>query len=84
MELTKKIGLGFGILCEPISKQLKKQGFKFNSEKIKDFEKQVDAINTLRFGSGVITDSMMDKIGPKLYKKIVDHVAKENKLVVKK
>ncbi len=83
MEATKKIGLGFGVLSDPISKQLKKQGSKYNVEKVKGFEKQVDALLTLRF-SDLLTDSMMNKIVPKLYKKIVDHVAKENKLVVKK
>ncbi len=84
METVKQIGLGFGVMSPPISKQLKQQGFKFNKEKIKGFENEVHAINTLRFGSNLLTDSIIDKIVPKLYKKIVAHVAKENKLVIGK
>ncbi len=79
---NKNIGIGFGILAEPLAKQLKKQGFKFNVEKIKYFEREREAINTLRFGSNLLTDSMVDKIIPKLYKKIIAHVAKENKLKI--
>lgn len=83
MENTK-IGLAFGVLSDPISKQLTKQKFKFDPKKVKVFEKEADAVNQLRFGSNLLTDSMVDKIIPKLYKKIVQHVAKENKLTVLK
>jgi len=79
---NRKIGLGFGCLSEPIGKQLKAQGFKFDAKKVAVFEKEVDAVNQLRFGSNLLTDSMIDKIIPKLYKKIVQHVAKENKLSI--
>lgn len=82
MSENKKIGLSFGCLSEPISKQLKIQGFKFNEKNVTVFEKEVDAINQLRFGSNLLTDSMVDKIIPKLYKKIVAHVAKENGLSI--
>ncbi len=79
---TKQIGLGFGVLSPTISEQLKKQGFKFDKEKIKHFQEEANAINTLRFGSGLLTDSMVNKIVPKLYKKVVAHVAKQNKLTI--
>jgi hypothetical protein len=82
MSENKKIGIGFGVLSDPISKQLKTQGFKFDAKKVKIFEDEMEAINVLRFGSNLLTDSMVDKIIPKLYKKIVAHVAKENKLSV--
>jgi hypothetical protein len=77
-----QIGLGFGCLSEPIGEQLKAQGFKFDAKKVAVFEKEVDAVNQLRFGSNLLTDSMIDKIIPKLYKKIAQHVAKENKLSI--
>lgn len=70
------------MLYESISKQLDKQGFKYNKKKIQQFEKEREAINTLRFGSGIISDKMVEKIIPKLHKKIVSHVAKENKMKV--
>lgn len=73
---NKQIGLGFVALSDPINVQLKKQGFKFDAKKVAVFEKEVDAINQLRFGSGLLTDSMVEKMIPKLYKKIVQHVAK--------
>ena len=76
----RQIGLSFGILSDSISKQLTAQKFIFDKKIIKNFEDEVDAINTLRFGSGLLTDSMIDKIISKLYKKIVQHVAKKNKL----
>lgn len=77
---NKSIGLSFGALSDPISKQLEKQGFNFTKKTVEVFEKEVDAINQLRFGSGLLTDSMVDKIIPKLYKKVVAHVCKINKL----
>lgn len=84
MTENRQIGIHFGALADPLSKQLDSQGFKFNKNKIECFEAEIDAINTLRFGSGLLTDSMVDKMIPKLYKKIVAHVAKENKLQIKK
>ncbi len=79
-EENKKIGLSFGVLSPSLRKQLKEQGFKYDSEIIRNFEQELDAVNRLRFGSGLLTDSMVDKIIPKLYKKIITHVAKKNKL----
>lgn len=53
-------------------------------KKIDLFEAERGAINTLRFGSGLLTDSMIDKIFPKLHKKIVAHVALKNKMKTNK
>lgn len=84
-QANKQIGLSFGALSDRIGEQLRKQGFKFNEKKIASFENELNAIQTLRFGiSGLLTDSMVDKIVAKLYKKIVAHVANENKLKVLK
>jgi hypothetical protein len=79
---NQTIGLGYGVLSDPINKQLDKQGFKYDKKKIAQFEQEREAINILRFGSGLLTDSMVDKIIPKLHRKIVAHVAKENGLSV--
>lgn len=78
--MNTTVGLLYGIISEPISEQLKKQNLKFNPDKISEFEKEIEAINILRWGSGLLTDSMVDKILPKLHKKIIAHVAKANKM----
>ena len=84
MDNKKTLGIGYGIMCEPISVQLDKQGFQYDKKKIDLFEAEREAINTLRFGSGLLTDSMIDKIFPKLHKKIVAHVALKNKMKTNK
>lgn len=78
------IGIGFGVLSEPIDKQLRKQGFKFDKDKIAIYVKEVEAINVLRFGSGLLTDAMTSKLTKKLYGKIIRHVAAKNKLTINK
>jgi hypothetical protein len=81
---NQTVGLGYGLLSDPLDKQLDKQGLKYNKKKIAQFEAEREAINTLSFGSGLLTDSMVDKILAKLHKKIIAHVAKSNgKSVVK-
>lgn len=77
---NSNIGLSYGIMSDKLSKQIKDQGFDFDKSKIEIFQKEVDAINCLRFGSNLLTDSMVDKIIPKLHKKIVSHIASKNKL----
>lgn len=81
---NKSIGLSYGVLSDPLSNQLDKQGFKYDKKKMDQFEKELEAVNTLRFGSGLLTDSMVDKIIPKLHKKIIAHVAKANGVTVAK
>lgn len=82
---TRTIGLSYGVLSDPLSEQLDRQGLKYGKKQIAIFEAEREAINTLRFGSGLLTDGMIDKILPKLHKKIVAHVAKANgKTVLKK
>jgi hypothetical protein len=82
MSINTQIGLSFGALAEPISKQLKDQGFGYDEKKVAVFEKEIDAINQLRFGSHLLSDGMVDKIIPKLYRKIVQHVAEANKMQI--
>jgi hypothetical protein len=81
---TQQIGLSYGVLSDTLSKQLDNQGFKYDAKKIKEFETELEAIHTLRFGSGLLTDSMVDKIIAKLHKKIVAHVARKNGVTVNK
>jgi hypothetical protein len=80
--MNKQIGISFGVVSHPLAEQLETQWFMFDVKKVEVFQKEMNAINQLRFGSNLLTDSMVDKIIPKLYKKIVAHVAKENKLQV--
>ena len=49
--MNKSVGLSYGILSEPLEKQLDKQGLNYDKKKIAQFEKERDAINILRFGS---------------------------------
>lgn len=78
------IGLAYGVLAESLNKQLDQQGLKYDKKILKQFEQEREAINILRFGSHLLTDNMIDKIIPKLHKKIIAHVAKSNKISVVK
>lgn len=77
--MNKQLGIHFGALADPISQQLKKQGFKYKKEDVMHFEKQLDAITRLKFAS-LISDSIATKAYQKLYKSIEKHIIKENKL----
>ena len=73
------VGISYGVLSEPLSEQLSKQNLKYNEKKVAYFQKELNSINTLRFGTKLLTDSMVDKILPKLHKAIVAHVAKQKR-----
>lgn len=79
---NKTIGIHFGALADPISKQLDDQGFKYAKERVDIFQMELDAITRLRFGSHLLTDSIADKLYQKLHKTIVNHVAKNNNLQI--
>lgn len=72
-----KIGIHYGLLADPISEQIKNQGF-ICDEKISKFEKTFDSLQVLRF-SDLLTDGMYDKILTKFHKQLIRHVAKINK-----
>lgn len=78
--MNRQIGIGFGVMSPPLAEQLTKQGFRFDAEKVKIWQQEIDAINRLRFGSNLLTDSMVDKMLPKLHKIIVKHICAKNKL----
>ncbi len=75
---TKQLKLGFGALLPKISTQLRKQGFKFDKEKVKLFEKCLDSILYLMFND-FLSDKEIDKLFDKLRRKIVAHVKLKNK-----
>lgn len=76
---TKELKLGFGALLPKISTQLRKQGFKFDKEKVKLFEKCKESILYLMFNS-FLSDKQIDILFDKLRRKIVAHVKLKNKL----
>jgi hypothetical protein len=80
---TKQFGIHFGALSDSISKQLEKQGLKFNAKEVDQFQNDLDAIQRLRFRS-ILTDTTSSKCFEKLYKKILTHITKTNKLKVVK
>ena len=74
------IGIHYGLLADPISKQIKNQGFIID-EKIRKFDKTFDSIQVLRF-SDLLTDSMYNMILTNFHRQIIRHVAKINKYKV--
>lgn len=80
--MNKTIGISYGILAPEISDQLDGQGLKYDPKKMKTFEKQREAINTLSFGF-ILSDSAIDKAFIKLNKNVVKHVAQETRMKVK-
>lgn len=69
----KTLNINFGALADPISKQIKKQGFSFDARQLVVFQEQSEAILKLRF-AGILTDSMMDKAQSKLFGYIKNHI----------
>lgn len=76
-----QVELYFGVLSDSLSEQLNKQNFKFDKEKIKFFENDCDAINQLKMRM-LLTDSQIDIITKKLYKKIINHISEFNNLSI--
>lgn len=74
----KEIGFCYGPLCDPLDKQCEKAGWKFAKERIAQFEKERQAMLTLRFGNRILTDSIYDKLLASLHRKLVSYIAKAN------
>ena len=84
MQENKQFRIGFGALVPTIAKQLKEQGFKFDIEVVRHFEKLRESITYLQF-SDLINDKSRERATQKLFTKIRQHVMKKNKLsIVKK
>lgn len=75
--LPQNFGIRFGILAPSIGNQIKQQGLKYNTSKVKQFEHCRDAINTLNYDN-LLVDTQTQKLFVKLYNKILRHVAKQN------
>ena len=71
--MNDKIELRYGLLCEPISKQLKDQGFDLPESDLKYFDRIKDALNCIMF-SGFTTDSEYQKINLRVHKYITKKV----------
>ena len=76
----KQIIMGYGFLQPKISTQLKKQKFKFEPTKVKEFQDDLEHMRMLRIG--YLTDKMWDAIIAKLHNKVCKHVAQMNKLKI--
>lgn len=76
--MGQKIELRYGAMADHLAKQIKQQKFKFDKEKVDRFDKEKDAINLLRFGNCLLTESMADKLMNKLHNKVLAHIAKAN------
>lgn len=63
--------LHFGALCDPIQKQLNKQGYVLSDKENERFQRIYDAIIMLKL-HGVITDSVVLKAEQKLIKMIAN------------
>ena len=44
---NQTVGLSYGVLSDPLDKQLDKQGLKYDKKKIAQFEAEREAVNTL-------------------------------------
>lgn len=81
MEQIKQLTIGFGALVPTIAKQLKKQGFKYDLEKVKHFEKLRECIVYLQFND-LMNDKAKERATKKLFTKIRQHVMQKNKLKI--
>lgn len=81
---NKSVNIHFGALADSIAVQLRKQKWKFDSEKVRIFQKELDCVIFLRFHDTLLTDSMADHCYQKLHNAIVKHVAQHNGLTVLK
>lgn len=82
-EVHKNIGINYGAISDPISKQLKDQGLEFDEKTIANLEKCLDGLIRCRI-QGILVDSAYNKALPKLHKKVMEHIAKANKKVLVK
>ena len=69
----------FGALCDTIATQIRKQGLKFEKSTIKEFQKDADAVNRLKWAD-VISDKEASKVLSKIFTKIKSHVSRVNHL----
>lgn len=73
------LSLTFGAMRETLSKQLTKQGFKFDQDVINKYEACRHSM-TLLYVHGFVNDSQMEKIKVKIFNQIKRHVAEKNNI----
>ncbi len=69
--------LEIGLLCDPISKQLRKQKLKFDPETVKHLQKDAEAWCRLKFRYK-LPDKLGDYIMELIWKRVAKHVAEQN------
>lgn len=67
----KEIGLHFGLLADPIEKQLNEQGFTLGKDK--EYEDYADSILDL-WMDNILTEKEKNKCLDRLFKRITKHV----------
>lgn len=77
--MENRLKIELGALCDPIAKQLKKQGLPFDEKEVERFEKARDSITFLYFGK-YISASQTHKLYQLLVNKISKHIQKEIEL----
>ncbi len=78
MDNKETVLIRYGAMADSLATQLIKQKLKYAKERVAVFQKEIDAINQLRFGSNLLSESMVDKLFNKLHKKILSHLDKNN------
>lgn len=79
---SKTFGLHFGAMADDIEEQIIKQGFEYDKEIVKTFDKQKVAILTLGF-SRLISNSVSKKCFDKLFKRVSKHLSEKNNVKIK-
>ena len=67
----------YSLFCDPIKKQLKVNGLKFNKQEVKLIQELSFANMNLKFHE-VISDSECDKFHAKIHKLLIKHLEKHN------
>jgi len=75
---NNKLTIQFGALADRIGKQLSKQNYHYDIQKVKGFDKSCNCIIQLWF-DGILSDTEKKKCQDKLFKKITSHVNLKNR-----
>lgn len=73
MKTPQQLTLHFGAVAPPIKSQLKKQGYKFNEETVKHFQKDADAFSRLYIRK-FISLEQANKMRDRLHTNIIKHI----------
>lgn len=79
--MSQRLTLEFSGFGPSISQQLRAQKFKYHKDEVKQFQRSLDAIETL-YWNDLVSDAT--KLKDKLYAQVLRHVKKMNKPARKK